>query len=117
MLVINAFLAAATFAVATSHVVEKRVGRKGNLKLCHERLFGNCAEIPYGQDGCMSLYGNDIDQGTTSFDTYNFGCEFYGSTKCETDQGYFVYRGAIDDLLTSEFASLNDAIRSFRCGT
>ncbi|KAJ5054703.1 uncharacterized protein L3040_000969 [Drepanopeziza brunnea f. sp. 'multigermtubi'] len=64
-----------------------------------------------------SIFGEDIDEKMTGFDTSGYGCEFFVSSKCHTADEYFVYRGTIGDVLSGDNAFSNDAVSSFRCET
>ncbi|KAI9054871.1 hypothetical protein LZ554_002015 [Drepanopeziza brunnea f. sp. 'monogermtubi'] len=121
MLFINALLAAATFAITTAQGDNyKRIGK---ILLCRNPDYKICADIPYNQDICTSIWGMggiEIDNSMTSFDTYGYGCEFFKSETCDGNDGSFAHRGAVKDLLTDEsgkYADFNDAVSSFRCGT
>ncbi|KAI9052057.1 hypothetical protein LZ554_004310 [Drepanopeziza brunnea f. sp. 'monogermtubi'] len=112
---INAFFAATTFAIAIAE--EQAPPREGFLQICERPGFQICKNVTYYQDRCVDLEEFGLEKRMTGFDTFGYGCEFYGSDVCLTDLEYFVYRGAIVDLLETEYASNNDKISAFRCGT
>ncbi|KAJ5042453.1 uncharacterized protein L3040_005001 [Drepanopeziza brunnea f. sp. 'multigermtubi'] len=96
---------------------ENASGRMGILLVCEDPWWKNCENVTYLQDKCMGLGPYNLDDKMTGFDTYSYGCEFYGPGTCETDDSYFVWRGAVTDLLSTGYYKSNDQISSFRCGT
>ncbi|KAJ5047697.1 uncharacterized protein L3040_003516 [Drepanopeziza brunnea f. sp. 'multigermtubi'] len=112
---VTAFLA--TTAIAIAVVNGATPARRGQLYVCQDPDFTTCLNVTYNQDECTPLNESGLDNVMTGFNTYDYGCEFYGSATCLTNEEYFTYRGAIPDLLLSKYAVTNDRISSFRCGT
>ncbi|KAJ5038228.1 uncharacterized protein L3040_007095 [Drepanopeziza brunnea f. sp. 'multigermtubi'] len=125
---INALFAATIIAVA--HAVEPQPPpgqdpknpegastRLGQLLVCEDPDWKKCTNITYLQDKCFGLDEFDLNDKMTGFDTFSTGCEFYGLDSCETDDFYFVWRGAVTDLLATNYSLSNDQISAFRCGT
>ncbi|EKD12384.1 hypothetical protein MBM_09418 [Drepanopeziza brunnea f. sp. 'multigermtubi' MB_m1] len=58
--------------------VEDASGRMGILLVCEDPWWKNCENVTYFQDKCMGLGPYNLDNKMTGFDTYSYGCEFYG---------------------------------------
>ncbi|EKD16748.1 uncharacterized protein L3040_001486 [Drepanopeziza brunnea f. sp. 'multigermtubi'] len=112
----NALFAAITFAIAVAQDPEGEF-RSGQLYFCQDPDFHKCQNITYDQDNCVDLEDLGLMEVMTGFNTFGYGCEFYGGDQCVVNDFYFAFRGNISDLLLSEYSKSNDRITAFRCGT